>query len=159
MLAQAPMISLFVNQQTGKFDLNQVTAYRQALNQGAATNAQYAEQANIFERCWRFAEKSLHDQLLMSKYQALLAGCMMSNPVSAKASFDAQNVESQILLAFDVSFQEITIIASDTKTEVHPHVTSFKQQVDRNQNRFLMIWEIRIVEVRFIGESRVEILV
>ena len=98
-LAQTPMVQLFVNRQTGKFDLSQLTAYRQAMSQAATTNPQYAEQANIFERCWLFAERTLHDQLLMNKYQSLLAGCLMSNPVAAKASFDAQNVESQILLA------------------------------------------------------------
>ena len=99
MLANAPLLNLFVNQSTGKFDLNQVTAYRQALSINASSNPQAAEQASIFERCWQFAERALRQQILTNKYQALLAGCMLGNPVSARAIFDGQNVESQILLA------------------------------------------------------------
>ena len=98
-LRQIPLMSEFINQSTQKFDLSQVTAYRQAIKQAAATNAQYAEQASMFEYAWRFAEKTLRQQLLTNKYQALLAGCILSNPVASKAAFDAQNVESQILLA------------------------------------------------------------
>ena len=98
-LQQIPLMSEFVNQNTRKFDLSQVTAYRQAIKQAAETNAQYAEQANMFEYAWRFAEKTLREQLLSNKYQALLAGCFLSNPVASKAAFDAQNTESQILLA------------------------------------------------------------
>ena len=98
-LQQIPLMSEFVNQSTRKFDLSQVTAYRQAIKQAAATNPQYAEQAAMFEYAWRFAEKTLRQQLLTNKYQALLAGCILSNPVQAKAAFDGQNVESQILLA------------------------------------------------------------
>ena len=99
MLAQAPLIGLFINQSTGKFDLNQVTAYREAMKTQAASNPAAAEQAAIFERCWQYAERSLRQQLLTNKYQALLAGCMMTNPISARATFDGQNTESQILLA------------------------------------------------------------
>ena len=98
-LQQIPLMSEFVNQNTRKFDLSQVTAYRQAIKQAAETNPQYAEQASMFEYAWRFAEKTLREQLLTNKYQALMAGCFLSNPVAAKAAFDAQNTESQILLA------------------------------------------------------------
>ena len=98
-IQQIPLMSEFVNQSTGKFDLSQVTAYRQAIKQASASNAQYAEQAAMFEYGWRFAEKTLRQQFLANKYQALLAGCMLSNPVQAKLTFDGQNQESQILLA------------------------------------------------------------
>ena len=98
-LAQIPLISQFINQQTRKFDLSQLTAYRQALKQGAATNPAYAEQANLFERVWQFTERSLREQLLTNKYQALMGGCLMTNPISAKAQFDGHNTESTILLA------------------------------------------------------------
>ena len=98
-LRQIPLMSDFVNRSTNKFDLNQVTAYRQNIKQAAAANAQYAEMASAFEYAWGFAEKTLRQQLLTNKYQALLAGCILSNPIQAKDAFDGQNVESKILLA------------------------------------------------------------
>jgi 1-phosphofructokinase len=44
-------------------------------------------------------EKTIRQQVLAGKYQQLLAQCLLSNPVSAKMAFDAQNTESDVMLA------------------------------------------------------------
>ncbi len=126
-LQQIPLMNEFVNQSTRKFDLSQVNAYRSAIRQAATSNPQYAEQAATFENAWRFAEKTLRQQLLTNKYQALLAGCILSNPVSAKATFDGQNVESQIVLA---SLPYSTI--NDNDAEVTDEEIKAKYNQDKN---------------------------
>ena len=132
-------MSDFVNQSTRKFDLSQVTAYRQAIKQAAASNPQYAEQAAMFEYGWRFAEKTLRQQLLTNKYQALLAGCMLSNPVQAKRTFDGQNVESQILLA---AMPYSTVNDND----VEPTEEEIKARYNQDKNAYKTYEETRDVK-------------
>ena len=87
MLMQTP----FVNQQTGRFDVSQLQKF---LNDYKANQApQLAEQYKTIYDYWKFIEKNLRQQTLMQKYQALLSNCLLSNPVSAKALFDAQQQE------------------------------------------------------------------
>ena len=138
-LQQIPLMSDFVNQSTRKFDLSQVTAYRQAIKQAAASNPQYAEQAAMFEYGWRFAEKTLRQQLLTNKYQALLAGCMLSNPVQAKRTFDGQNVESQILLA---AMPYSTVNDND----VEPTEEEIKARYNQDKNAYKTYEETRDVK-------------
>ena len=98
MLMQTP----FVNQQTGRFDASQLTKFlddykkMQSQSQG---NTQMMEQYDRIYKYWKFMEKNIRQQLLAEKYQQLLAQCLFSNPVSAKMAFEAQNEESDVLLA------------------------------------------------------------
>ena len=93
MLMQTP----FVNQQTGRFDATQLQKF---LNDYKANqNSQIAEQYKSLYDYWRFIEKNLRDQTLAQKYQALLSNCLISNPVSAKAAYDARQKETDIMLA------------------------------------------------------------
>ena len=48
---------------------------------------------------WKYIEKSIRQQTLAQKYQALLAGTLKSNPIAAKASFEGRTNESTILMA------------------------------------------------------------
>ena len=138
-LQQIPLMSEFINQDTHKFDLSQLTAYRQAVKQAGAANPQYAEQAAMFEYGWRFAEKTLRQQLLANKYQALLAGCILSNPVQAKNTFDGQNVESQILLA---AMPYSTINDND----VEPTEAEIKAKYNEQKNSYKTYEESRDVK-------------
>ena len=138
-LQQIPLMSEFIDKNTNKFDINQLTAYRQAVKQAGASNPQYAEQAAMFEYGWRFAEKTLRQQLLANKYQALLAGCILSNPVQAKATFDGQNVESQILLA-------ALPYASINDNDVEPTDAEIKAKYNEEKNAFKTYEETRDVK-------------
>ena len=129
-LQQIPLMSEFINQSTGKFDLSQVNMYRQAVSQASSNSPQYAEQAAAFEYGWRFAEKTLRQMLLANKYQALLGGCMLSNPIQAKATFDGNNVESQILLAAmpysSINDNEAEPTEAEIKAKYNEHKNSYK---------------------------------
>ena len=97
MLMQTP----FVNQQTGRFDVNQLTKFLADYKkvQDQPQQAQVAEQYKQIYDYWKFIEKQLRVNTLGTKYQALLSQCLISNPVSAKMAFEAQNQESDIQLA------------------------------------------------------------
>ena len=129
-LQQIPLMSEFINQSTGKFDLSQVNMYRQAVSQASSNSPQHAEQAAAFEYGWRFAEKTLRQMLLANKYQALLGGCMLSNPIQAKATFDGNNVESQILLAAmpysSINDNEAEPTEAEIKAKYNEHKNSYK---------------------------------
>lgn len=83
---------------------------------------------------WSFIEKTLRQQTLAQKYQALLAGCFLSNPVEAKMAFKEENEESQIQLA---AFLTLTsrmirwkISESDLKAKYDEIKARFKQPVE-----------------------------
>jgi len=95
MLLQTP----FVNQQTKRFDVAALQRFQDEYKKAAQTSPQVVEQMKTIYDYWMFLEKTLRQQTLAVKYQTLLAGCLISNPISAKAMYEAQNVESEIILA------------------------------------------------------------
>ena len=95
MLMQTP----FVNQQTGRFDVNALKKFLAEYKQAQTVNPQMAEQYRSIYNFWTFVEKSLRQQILAQKYQTLFAGCILSNPVSAKIAYNDENQESNIQLA------------------------------------------------------------
>ena len=97
MLAQTPFRTA-----QGTFDVN---ALKQFLNQYSEvmTNPNLAsevkEQYQQMNNYWKFIEKTIRRQTLTNKYQSLLNGLMVSNPVAAQASFDGRSNESDIFMA------------------------------------------------------------
>ena len=97
MLAQTPFRT-----QQGTFDVN---ALKQFLNQynEVMTNpdlsSEVKEQYQQMNNYWKFIEKTIRRQTLNNKYQALLNGLMVSNPVAAKASFEGRTNETDIYMA------------------------------------------------------------
>ncbi|MCQ2254908.1 MAG: SurA N-terminal domain-containing protein [Bacteroidaceae bacterium] len=110
MLAQTP----FVNQQTGKFDVNTLKNFLGEYEKAKGSNPQAAEQMKSIYTYWKFVEKNLRTQLLQQKYQALLGGCMLANDISVKAQFDAENEESTVEL---VAIPYTSINDKDVKVE------------------------------------------
>jgi peptidyl-prolyl cis-trans isomerase D len=141
-ISQTPLLSQFVNPQTRAFDANQVAAYREYLKQQSQTNAQAAEQAMLFERCWPRAEKMLAQKILEMKYQTLLAGCVMSNPVSAKAAFDNQNVESDVIMASlpysSINDNEVEVTDADLKAKYDELKEHFKTRADLAEIKYVV---------------------
>lgn len=92
------MQSPFVNQQTGRFDVSMLTKFLADYKKNSG-NAQVAESYERIYKYWQFIEKQLRSQTLAQKFQSLVTSCLLSNPVSAKMSYEAQNMENDILLA------------------------------------------------------------
>jgi len=141
-ISETPLLSQFVNPQTRAFDANQVAAYREYLKQQSQSNAQAAEQAVLFERCWPVAEKLLAQKILEMKYQTLLAGCVMSNPVSAKAAFDNQNIESEVVMASmpysSINDNEIEVTDADLKAKYDEMKEQFKTRADLAEVKYVV---------------------
>ena len=92
MLMQTP----FVNQQTGRFDVNALKKFLADYKTQQNANPQLAKQYDTIYKYWTFIEKNLRQQLLAQKYQSLFAHCLISNKIEAKMAFNDQNQESQI---------------------------------------------------------------
>lgn len=92
----------FTNPQTGMFDVNTLkqflSNYEEIQNNAEYPEAQKDAMAQYY-RYWKLIEKQVRQEALSQKYQTLLSSCILSNPVSAKAAFEAQNEESTVLLA------------------------------------------------------------
>lgn len=137
MLLQTP----FVNQQTGRFDVNSLKKFLSEYNSAKGNNPQMVEQMQPIYDFWTFIEKSLRQQILASKYQTLFANCFLSNPVSAKMEFKAENEESTIKLAAfpysDVNDNSVKVSDSDLKAKYDELKPRFKQYVDTRDIKYV----------------------
>lgn len=137
MLLQTP----FVNQQTGRFDANLLKKFLAENKQAQTTNPQMAEQYQGIYNFWTFIEKSLRQQVLAQKYQSLLAGCLISNPVSAKMAYTDENQESNIQLASfaysSINDNKVKISDADLKAKYEELKPRFKQYEETRSIKYV----------------------
>lgn len=137
MLLQTP----FVNQQTGRFDANMLKKFLAEYKQAQTTNPQLADQYQSIYNFWTFIEKSLRQQVLAQKYQTLLAGCLLSNPVSAKMAYNDENQESNIQLASfsysSINDNKVKITDSDLKEKYEELKPRFKQYEETRSIKYV----------------------
>ena len=137
MLLQTP----FVNQQTGRFDANFFKKFLAEYKQAQTTNPQMAEQYQGIYNFWTFIEKSLRQQVLAQKYQSLLAGCLISNPVSAKMAYTDENQESNIQLASfaysSINDNKVKISDADLKAKYEELKPRFKQYEETRSIKYV----------------------
>lgn len=136
------MQSPFVNQQTGRFDVSMLTKFlADYKNATAGQNPQVAEQYQSIYKYWKFIEKTLRQQTLAMKYQRLLVGCLMSNPVSAKMAFEGQNKESNIQLASlaysTINDNKVEVSESDLKAKYNEKKEMYKQYVESRDIKYV----------------------
>jgi peptidyl-prolyl cis-trans isomerase D len=136
MLMQSP----FVNQQTGRFDVTMLTKFLAEYQQNSS-NPQLAEQYKALYDYWQFLEKNLRQQTLAQKYQALLANCLISNPISAKAAFEGHAKESNILLASlpysNVNDKDVQVSDAELKSKYNEKKEMFKQNVETRDIKYV----------------------
>lgn len=137
MLLQTP----FVNQQTGRFDANLLKKFLAEYKQAQTTNPQMAEQYQGIYNFWTFIEKSLRQQVLAQKYLSLLAGCLISNPVSAKMAYTDENQESNIQLASfaysSINDNKVKISDADLKAKYEELKPRFKQYEETRSIKYV----------------------
>lgn len=131
----------FVNQQTGRFDANQLKQFLAQYKQAKTANPQAAQQYESIYKYWNYIEKSLRQQLLIQKYNALLAHCFLSNPIEAKMSFNEENLESQIQLAAypysSIQDNKVTISDKDLKSKYNELKPRFQQFVETRDIKYI----------------------
>ena len=137
MLVQTP----FVNQQTGRFDVNALKQFFDSYNKAKAANSPKVEQMQAIYDYWLFVEKNLRAQLLGQKYQALLASCVLSNKAEAKMAFKDNNEESQIQLASlaysTVKDADVKVTDDDLKAKYAELKPAFRQNVETRDIKFV----------------------
>ena len=137
MLAQTP----FVNQQTGRFDVNALKQFIDSYNKAKASKSPQLDQMQTIYDYWLFIEKNLRTQLLGQKYQALLAGCVLSNKAEAKMAFKDNNEESQVQLASlpysSVKDADVKITDDDLKAKYEELKPAFRQNVETRDIKFV----------------------
>ena len=139
MLMQTP----FVNQQTGRFDVNSLQKFLADYNSQQAANPQLAQQYQALYKYWTFIEKTLRQQLLAQKYQSLLASCILSNPIEAKMAYKEDNEESQIELATfpysSIADSKVKISDADLKAKYDEEKGRFKQYVESRDIKYVAV--------------------
>ena len=136
-LTQTP----FVNQQTGRFDVNALKQFFDSYNKAKAAKSPELDQMQAVYDYWLFVEKNLRTQLLGQKYQALLASCVLSNKAEATMAFKDNNEESQIQLASlaysSVKDADIKISDDDLKAKYDELKPAFRQSVEMRDIKFV----------------------
>lgn len=131
----------FVNRQTGRFDVNQLKQFLAQYNQVKTSNPQAAEQYEPIYKYWNYLEKSLRQQLLIQKYNGLLAHCFLSNPIEAKQSFKEETEESNIQLASypysSIADSKVKITDADLKAKYSDMKEMFQQYVESRDIKYV----------------------
>lgn len=132
----------FVNQQTRRFDASLLTKFLDDYKKvQAGQDAQMAEQYRTIYKYWQFIEKTLRQQALAMKYQGLLSGCLLSNPVSAKMAFDGQTEESDIRLASlaysSINDNDVKVSDADIKAKYDEQKEMYRQYVESRDIKYV----------------------
>lgn len=126
--SQMLQVPMFINQQTGRYDYNQLQTFLSEYKQLTDAGQQIPEAYTKIYKYYMFAQKQIRSQYLTQKYQVLLSKMLMSNPVEAKMSFEARSNESDIILA-SIPFNTI----DDSKVEVTDKEINDRYNKDKEQ--------------------------
>ena len=141
MLAQ----SMFVNQQTGKFDKDLLYNFLAEYNELGSTEmpAQYAEYYQNVYQYWKFIEKNLQQQLLVNKYEALVSKAQLSNPVAAQQLFDGRNGYCKLIYAVvpfsSINDTTVNVTAADLKAVYESHKENYRQPSETRDVKYIDI--------------------
>ena len=141
MLAQTP----FRNQQNA-FDVNQLKQFlsqKDEVMNNTELESSYKEQYMQMYNYWKFIEKNIRQQTLAQKYQALLSGTIISNPVAAKANYDARINENEILIAAlpytSIKDADITVEDADLKAKYNEMKEIFRTTQETRDFKYIDI--------------------
>lgn len=139
LLQQTP----FRNPQTGAFDVDMLKKF---LNEVATMDMnqlpqQYAEYYMSMNNYWNFIEKTLRQSLLIEKYQALVSNSMITNPVSAKDSYEAAKSSMNLLVAAipytAMADSAVSVSDSDIKKLYDEKKEMYKQQAETRDIKYI----------------------
>ena len=139
LLQQTP----FRNPQTGAFDKDMLKKFLVEYSKMNPSQmpAQYVEQYTMMYKFWSFVEKSLIQNRLAEKYQALISKSLLSNPIEAQDAFDARVNQMDVLLAAvpysSIVDSTITVKESELKDLYNKKKEQFKQYVETRDIKYI----------------------
>ncbi|MEG1728937.1 MAG: peptidylprolyl isomerase [Bacteroidaceae bacterium] len=143
MLLQTP----FRNEKTGMFDATMLKTflknYEEMQSKKDQVPAQSLEYYQGLFKFWTFVEKTLRQNLLIEKFQVLLAKSFVANPIAAKNAYEARVNKSDLLLASvpyaSINDKEVSITDNDLKAKYNEKKEMFKQYVETRDIKFVEV--------------------
>ncbi|MDO4994606.1 MAG: SurA N-terminal domain-containing protein [Bacteroidales bacterium] len=142
-LGASPLLQVpvFANQQTGRFDYAQLNMFLTEYQKLKDGGQQVPETYEKIYKYYMFAQKQMRSQALAGKYQALLSGCILSNPVEAKMAFDARSEESDILLVSlplsAVADDKVSVSDDEVKAKYNADKEKYRQYVETRDAKMI----------------------
>ena len=143
---QSPLLQQtpFTNQQTGAFDkaaLDQfLTSYKAMQEQAGQSPEVLAYYTQIYHY-WLFLEKTIREQTLANKYQALLTRTIITNPTSMEQAFQGTRTTKDLLVAAlpytSVKLDEGAVTDKDLKAKYAQLKDFFKQDEDLRDIKYI----------------------
>lgn len=125
----------FINPQTGRFDYTGLQNFFKQYNEMKKSGQLAGEQMEYAEgikRLWDYTERNLRAELLGTKYQSLLFGAFVGNPVAAKEFYDNATTSATALVAAipasSISDKEAAATDDDLKAVYKQYKQIFEQQ-------------------------------
>ena len=142
-LMEIANVTGFVNQQTGRFDMNMYSDFINNYKQNRNANPQAAEYYEKVYKFLAFKIKQMRQQLLAEKYQSLLTSAILSNPVEAKFNFDAEKTESDIQLAYidykTINDKDVEVTEQDLKSKYEEKKEMFKIPEEIRAIKYILV--------------------
>lgn len=135
----------FYDQQTGRFSATQLKSflsqYQQIQSGTSQIPEEYQEQYLQLYDYWQFIEKSLRRQLLQQKYQTLLLGCVISNPVEAEMKSKGTNLKSSLLVVglpyTSINDNYVKVSDADVKALYGERKEEYKQIIETRDIKYV----------------------
>ena len=110
-------------------------------------------QMELIHNAWLFVEKELRTATLSDKYQNLLCSLILSNPVSAKANYDARTNETDVVMAVlpysTIADTDIKVDDSELKAKLNEYQNAYWRNPNTGEEvQFYALHESR--EVKYI---------
>ncbi|MCM1312999.1 MAG: SurA N-terminal domain-containing protein [Bacteroides sp.] len=138
---QLLQVPFFMNQQTGRYDYSSLQNFLSEYKKMKDASTQIPEVYEKLYKYYMFVQKSVRDQLLGSKYQTLIAKCLLSNPIEAKMAFDGRNTESDVVLAAipfsSVDDSKISVSDEDVKAKYNEDKEKYRQSVETRDIKYI----------------------
>lgn len=142
LLAQTP----FQNQATGKFDADVLMKFLSdyANMDMEALAMEQPEYVNYYQglyNYWKLLEKELRNTLLIEKFEALVSGAQLSNPVAAQYNFDARNNNVELAYAAipynSIADSTVKVGNSDIKKIYNEKKELYKQVAETRDVKYI----------------------
>jgi peptidyl-prolyl cis-trans isomerase D len=133
----------FRNEQTGMFDKDLLKKFLVDYSKMDRNSmpSQYLEYYDGIYSLWSFIEKNITTTRLAEKYYTLISKAMFSNPVEAKASFDARVNQMDLLVAAvpysSVADSTISVKESELKDLYNKKKEQFKQYAETRDIKYV----------------------
>lgn len=143
------LASMFVNQQTGMFDKDQLfmflDEYARLEQAGGNIDPNYAAQLHQVHAIWTFVEKSIIQERLAQKYTSLVSSGMISNKVEAESSFEGRTIQSDLLAALvpfrSIDESSVELSNADLENYYKENIERFKQE---NESRIIKYIDVKV---------------